>query len=73
MNREESGDDPGTRPNMSTWRIANSLQIAELSKNLSKNGAIRGTMPLDEPSVWNENIMRIEERLKVPSEKEEIY
>lgn len=68
MNREESGDDPGTRPNMSTWRIANSLQIAELSKN----GAIRGMMPLDEPSVWNEN-MRIEERLKVPSEKEEIY
>ncbi len=68
MNREESGDDPGTRPNMSTWRIANSLQIAELSKN----GAIRGMMPLDEPSVWNEN-MRIEERLKVPSEKEENF
>ena len=68
MNREESGDDPGTRPNISTWRIANSLQIAELSKN----GAIRGMMPLDEPSVWNEN-MRIEERLKAPSEKEEIY
>lgn len=72
MNREESGDDPGTRPNMSTWRTANSLQIAELSKNLSKNGAIRGMMPLDEPSVWNEN-MRIEERLKVPSEKEENF
>lgn len=71
MNREESGDDPGTRPNMSTWRIANSLQIAELS-TLSKNGAIRGMMPLDEPSVWNEN-MRIEERLKVPSEKEENF
>lgn len=53
---------------MSTWRIANSLQIAELSKN----GAIRGMMPLDEPSVWNEN-MRIEERLKVPSEKEENF
>lgn len=68
MNREESGDDPGTRPNMSTWRIANSLQIAELSKN----GAIRGMMPLDEASVWNEN-MRIEERLKVPSEKEENF
>lgn len=68
MNREESGDDPGTRPNISTWRIANSLQIAELSKN----GAIRGMMPLDEPSVWNEN-MRIEERLKVPSEKEENF
>jgi hypothetical protein len=28
--------------------------------------------PLDEPPVWNEN-MRIEERLKVPSEKEENF
>ncbi|MST81852.1 hypothetical protein [Bilifractor porci] len=32
--------------------------------------ASRQQMPLDEPPVWNEN-MRIEERLKVPSEKEE--
>jgi hypothetical protein len=32
--------------------------------------ASRQQMPLDEPPVWNEN-MKIEERLKVPSEKEE--
>lgn len=32
--------------------------------------ASRQQMPLDEPPVWNEN-MRIEERLQVPSEKEE--